>query len=85
MAQTVSIPSLNLGPLVQGVTQKSVDFYPYAITYAKGALSFLILLSIPLSLFFLIVIVYCVEGEDVFILRVVHGKRQLEELFLGDP
>ena len=27
------------------------------------------------------VIVYCVEGEDVCILRVVHGKRQLEDLF----
>ena len=27
------------------------------------------------------VIVYCIEGEDVLILRVVHGKRQLEGLF----
>jgi len=27
------------------------------------------------------VIVYCVEGPDVFILRVVHGKRELEMLF----
>jgi toxin ParE1/3/4 len=27
------------------------------------------------------VIVYCVEGEDVLILRVVHGKRHLEDLF----
>ena len=27
------------------------------------------------------VIVYCVEGEDVFILRVVHGRRDLEALF----
>ena len=27
------------------------------------------------------VIVYCVEGEDVLILRVVHGRRQLENLF----
>jgi toxin ParE1/3/4 len=27
------------------------------------------------------VIVYCVEGEDVFILRVVHGRRDLEMLF----
>jgi toxin ParE1/3/4 len=27
------------------------------------------------------VIVYCVEGVDVFILRVVHGKRDLEVLF----
>jgi len=27
------------------------------------------------------VIVYCVEGEDILILRVVHGKRDLEDLF----
>jgi len=27
------------------------------------------------------VIVYCVENEDVLILRVVHGRRQLEALF----
>src|SRR5450432_1124865 len=27
------------------------------------------------------VIVYCVEGQDVFILRVVHGRRDLEALF----
>jgi plasmid stabilization system protein ParE len=27
------------------------------------------------------VIVNCVEGEDVLILRVVHGKRQIEDLF----
>jgi toxin ParE1/3/4 len=27
------------------------------------------------------VIVYCVDGEDVLILRVVHGRRQLEDLF----
>lgn len=27
------------------------------------------------------VIVYCVEGEDVFILRVVHGRRDIDALF----
>jgi toxin ParE1/3/4 len=27
------------------------------------------------------VIVYCVEGDDVLILRVVHGRRQIEDLF----
>jgi toxin ParE1/3/4 len=27
------------------------------------------------------VIVYCVEGPDVFILRVVHGRRNFEALF----
>jgi len=27
------------------------------------------------------VIVYAVEGDDVFILRVVHGRRDIEELF----
>ncbi len=27
------------------------------------------------------VIVYCVENEDVLVLRVVHGRRQLEVLF----
>jgi toxin ParE1/3/4 len=27
------------------------------------------------------IIVYCVEGADVFILRVVHGRRGLESLF----
>ena len=27
------------------------------------------------------VVIYCVEGPDVFILRVVHGKRDLEGLF----
>ena len=26
------------------------------------------------------VVVYCVENEDVLILRVVHGKRDLESL-----
>jgi toxin ParE1/3/4 len=28
------------------------------------------------------VIVYCVENEDALILRVVHGRRQLEALFV---
>jgi len=27
------------------------------------------------------VIVYCVDGQDVLILRVVHGRRDLEALF----
>jgi toxin ParE1/3/4 len=27
------------------------------------------------------VIVYCVEGEDALILRIVHGRRHLEALF----
>ncbi len=27
------------------------------------------------------VIIYCVENEDVLILRVVHGRRDLEALF----
>jgi toxin ParE1/3/4 len=27
------------------------------------------------------VIVYCIDGEDVLILRVVHGRRQLEAIF----
>jgi toxin ParE1/3/4 len=27
------------------------------------------------------VIVYCVDGDDVLILRVVHGRRNLEGLF----
>jgi toxin ParE1/3/4 len=27
------------------------------------------------------IIVYCVEGADVFILRVVHGRRDLDALF----
>jgi plasmid stabilization system protein ParE len=27
------------------------------------------------------VIVYCIENEDVLILRVVHGRRDLESLF----
>lgn len=27
------------------------------------------------------VIVYCLENEDVLVLRVVHGRRQLEALF----
>jgi toxin ParE1/3/4 len=27
------------------------------------------------------IVVYCVEGADVFILRVVHGRREMEKLF----
>jgi plasmid stabilization system protein ParE len=27
------------------------------------------------------IILYCVEGSEVFILRVVHGRRDLEKLF----
>jgi plasmid stabilization system protein ParE len=27
------------------------------------------------------IVVYCVEGADVLILRVVHGKRDLDALF----
>ena len=30
------------------------------------------------------VIVYCVVGSDVFILRVVHGRRDLEDLFSNE-
>ena len=31
------------------------------------------------------VLVYCVVGSDVFILRVVHGRRDLEDLFTNEP
>jgi hypothetical protein len=31
------------------------------------------------------IIVYCIEGADVFILRVVHGRRDLKRCSTSEP
>lgn len=43
------------------VLQKFVDFFPTLEAWTKNVLGFLIGISIPLSLFFFIAIIYCVE------------------------
>jgi len=65
MIPTVPTSSFDLSPLFAEIIQKAAGFWPYTVTYAKGFVSLIVILSIPLSLFFLIVIVYCVEQLKV--------------------
>lgn len=57
----VSPPTIDLYPTIEIILQKLVLFYPILIDWVKHFIGILIGLSIPISLFFVIVIVYCVE------------------------
>ena len=61
MQTQVSVPSFDLVPMVQQTIHWAIDFWPTLVLWSKDFLSFLIVISFPLSLFFLIAIIYCVE------------------------
>lgn len=55
------MPYLDLNPFLNGVAEFVIDKYPGFIATIKGVTGVLVGVSIPISLFFLIVIIYCVE------------------------
>jgi len=58
---SLSIPSIDPYPFLVNSWQYIVDLYPTFFVFLKGALGILVGISLPISLFFLILIVYCVE------------------------
>ena len=61
MSPTISPPT-DTFPLFQELIQRIVEWYPSVVIFIKNFFGLLIGLSIPLSLFFFIGIIYCVEG-----------------------
>ncbi len=57
----VNPPSIDLFSFFEAVVHKLVDWYPAIFGGAKTTLGILVGLSFPISLFFLIAIIYCVE------------------------
>ena len=76
-----AVPSLDFNPVVHGVASLASSTYPVLVNAARNTLGFLIGISIPLSLFFLFGIIYCVEQlkiirkkeHDTYDLKVVEG------------
>jgi hypothetical protein len=58
----VNVPSVDVGTPLQNMFVAFVAYYPTFVILVKKVLGFLVGLSLPLSVFFLIVIVYCVEN-----------------------
>ena len=62
MDQSIIIPgSSTILPLYGEIWHKLIDAYPAAYAFLKGTISFFIVISIPLSVAFLMGIIYCVE------------------------
>jgi len=59
--QTVSIPSIDIASFFGDILNAVINFYPTSVIWVKNIFGFLIGLSFPLSLIFLIGIIYCVE------------------------
>jgi hypothetical protein len=59
--QMIPNPSLNLAPALQQIINGVLAFYPILVVWIKDFAGFLVGLSWPLSLFFFIGIIYCVE------------------------
>ena len=76
----VSLPSFDLVPLFKEIVTKAINSWPYIVTDIKGSLSFLIVISIPLSLFFLIGIFYCAEQ-----LKVIRKKEAIKHDLKVEP
>jgi hypothetical protein len=69
---SVISPPTDSFPLVQEIANKIVFWYPYAVEAVKHIFGFLIGISIPISFFFLIGIIYCVEN-----LKLIRNKEAL--------
>jgi hypothetical protein len=61
MQPTISIPSLDIGPMIKQAVEWVLNFYPHLIVWFKDFLSLMIVISFPLSVFFIIAIIYSVE------------------------
>lgn len=57
----VNIPSIDLVSWLQNIYSWLISIYPYIIASAKSIVGLIIGLSFPLSFFFLVGIIYCVE------------------------
>lgn len=87
---SVSPPTIDIYPTFEVIAQKIILLYPIAFDWAKHIIGILIGLSIPISLFFLIVIVYCVERlkvirekeSQIYDLKVVPAYETVDK---GDP
>ena len=62
---SVVLPTTNLFPLFSQAATWVVGFFPTFEQWLLNALNFLVVLSIPVSLFFLIGIIYCAEQLKV--------------------
>jgi hypothetical protein len=61
MPNTVSVPSVDITSFFYDAFDKFAAFFPTLAAWMKNILGVLVALSFPLSLFFLIGIIYCVE------------------------
>ncbi len=57
----VSIPSYDVSPIIHSIGEWIVNAWPHMVSFAKSALGIAVGLSFPVSVFFLIAIIYCVE------------------------
>ena len=60
-----AIPYIDFTPTAHHVSSWAVDFYPTLIIWTKNTVGFLIGISIPIAIFCLFGIVYCVEQLKV--------------------
>lgn len=72
--ETVTIPGSGYSTYIFDGIRSIIDFGPIILQWLKAALSFLVVISIPISLFFLIGIIYCVEQLKVI-------KKKYEEKY----
>jgi hypothetical protein len=70
----VSVPSVDVAPAISDALGQLLAFVPTLVLFAKTVVGYLIGLSLVLSVFFVIVIVYCVE-------RLKTIRRKEEEIF----
>ncbi|MBU6427202.1 hypothetical protein KGQ27_03090 [Patescibacteria group bacterium] len=90
MQPALEIPYIDFGSFFKSIGSATVDFYPHLIQGIKDVAGILIGISIPLSLFFLIVIIYSTEQlkrirkkeAEAFDLKVVPAYEKTEG---GDP
>lgn len=68
------MPNIDLVGFVQSVWKHIVDFFPSGVVIFKGFFAFLIIASIPVSLFFVVGIVYCIE-------QIKHIRRKEEAIY----
>lgn len=75
MTPTISPPT-DTYPLWQDFFQKIADWYPSVVIFVKHVFGLLVGLSIPISIFFFIGIIYCVEGLK----KIRNKEAQLHDL-----
>lgn len=61
MESELKLPAIDYAPFIQSTSKTIVNSYPSAVQTAKDIGGILVGICIPLSVFFLIVIIYCVE------------------------